>query len=459
MLPLRRPQVRHLEVLVLSCVLLVAAAHSNSGTPSLPRTARQATCVSSMFKETVSQTAGPYYFDGPLRQDITEGRAGAKLALTVAVKDKECATFPAGVRVAVWHADAAGVYSGYQTYPDASGRVVDTRGEVFLRGEQLTDARGRVTFYTIVPGWYSSRPVHIHVKVFYGSGKVLTSQLYFKEELLAVVERHKAYAARGAPDTANADEGVPESLILDVKSSGDGAHEVTYEVGIDTVASSVKGTRADGTAGTRPKTGDGGSSGSSGKCFPADACVRVEGGGVRRMSALAVGDRVLVGGGVYSDVFAFTHRVAGVVSEFVTLTVESGERVSLTPGHYIYANGALVDAGAVRVGDELVREGGGCSVVVAVGRELKAGLYNPQTLHGDICVDGLVASTYTTAVEPSVAHRMLAPLRFGYWLTGGSDVTFGAVEGGSASGARLMSTIGLTGSAVEDAVPSVVPLR
>jgi hypothetical protein len=46
------------------------------------------------------------------------------------------------------------------------------------------------------------------------------------------------------------------------------------------------------------------------------------------------------------------------------------------------------------------------------------GLYNPQTIHGDIVVDGIVASTYTTAVDPQVAHGLLAPLRVLYsWLS------------------------------------------
>ena len=39
------------------------------------------------------------------------------------------------------------------------------------------------------------------------------------------------------------------------------------------------------------------------------------------------------------------------------------------------------------------------------------GLYNLQTLHGDVVVGGLRASTYTTAVDPAVAHRLLWPLR------------------------------------------------
>lgn len=48
---------------------------------------------------------------------------------------------------------------------------------------------------------------------------------------------------------------------------------------------------------------------------------------------------------------------------------------------------------------------------VSVRKVEKEGLYNPQTVHGDIVVDGIVASVYTEAVQPRVAHAMLAPMR------------------------------------------------
>ena len=39
------------------------------------------------------------------------------------------------------------------------------------------------------------------------------------------------------------------------------------------------------------------------------------------------------------------------------------------------------------------------------------GLFNPQTKHGDIVVDGVRVSTYTHAVHRNMAHAMLAPFR------------------------------------------------
>jgi hypothetical protein len=71
----------------------------------------------------------------------------------------------------------------------------------------------------------------------------------------------------------------------------------------------------------------------------------------------------------------------------------------------------LQQAETVKVGNLLRLSCGRTSVVEHVEVEVGTGLYNPQTLHGDIVVSGIVASTYTAAVEPSTAHVLLAPLR------------------------------------------------
>ncbi len=146
-------------------------------------------------------------------------------------------------------------------------------------------------------------------------------------------------------------------------------------------------------------------------CFPSDATVVLEGGATRRMDQLKVGDRVAVGGGVYSEVFMFTHKMDAVTHEFVSITTASGATIRLTAGHYLPLNGAYAAAGEARVGDRVSLSDGTTSAVVAVSQVWGRGLYNPQTTHGDIVVDGVRASTYTTAVQRTVAHALLAPLR------------------------------------------------
>jgi desert hedgehog len=146
------------------------------------------------------------------------------------------------------------------------------------------------------------------------------------------------------------------------------------------------------------------------------------------MDQLAVGDRVKVAVDSYSDVFMFTHRLADVSTSFVVVRTLSGHSMAATHGHYLYVNGVLATAASVKIGDLITVETGRQSPVVHVSETVKAGLYNPQTLHGDIVVNGLVASTYTTAVAPSFGHALLAPLRLIYSAFGTSTALF--AEGG-----------------------------
>lgn len=165
------------------------------------------------------------------------------------------------------------------------------------------------------------------------------------------------------------------------------------------------------------------------KCFPASARVELADGSTVPISEVAVGDSVRVGAGKFSKVFMFTHKQAGIESEYVTIETASGARIVLTSGHYIYADGSLVAAGHVAPGAVLRLSDGSVSTVSRVGRVAgKWGLFNPQTLHGDIVVDGVVASTYTTAVAPRYAHVALAPLRAAFELFGLSS---SSLEGGA----------------------------
>jgi Hint module len=133
-----------------------------------------------------------------------------------------------------------------------------------------------------------------------------------------------------------------------------------------------------------------------------------------RIDELSVGDRVHVGHGCFSEVFMFTHRVADIHQQFISIESSSGARLRATAGHYLYVNGGLGAVGSVTVGDEIELGYGVKDVVTKVTVVAGQGLYNPQTVNGDIVVDGIRASTYTTAVDPVFAHAILAPLRAAY---------------------------------------------
>lgn len=186
-----------------------------------------------------------------------------------------------------------------------------------------------------------------------------------------------------------------------------------------------------------PDSGDDGSA-----CFPSDATVLTSDGTVKMMSDLAIGDKVLVSDATFADVFMFTHKVDNVVIDFVRVQTVSGASIRLTSGHYIYVNGGnLVPASALKIGDSLETSSGAADAVVSLSMVKGTGLYNPQTVHGDIVVDGFRASTYTKAVHPVLAHGLLAPLRtlynrFGLFtsvLDVGSDSLASIVPSGAAT--------------------------
>jgi protocatechuate 3,4-dioxygenase beta subunit len=153
---------------------------------------------------TPEATEGPFYFDPKLaRSDITEGKPGASLLLTLQIVEaNDCAPVP-WARVDVWHADGLGLYSGY-----ADQETGSTKGETFLRGTQFSATGGEVRFTTIYPGWYPGRTPHIHFKVFVEKHGVFTGQLYFPETITEhVYATALPYRDRkGKRDTFNADD-------------------------------------------------------------------------------------------------------------------------------------------------------------------------------------------------------------------------------------------------------------
>jgi protocatechuate 3,4-dioxygenase beta subunit len=163
-------------------------------------------------------TEGPYYIAGEkLRRDIREGHPGTLLTLALTVLNASTCKPIKGAAVDIWHADAAGNYSGFSS--DKSSRT-------FLRGIQKTNAAGVAHFTTIYPGWYSGRAVHIHVKVHVGGSVVHTGQLFFPNALTDAVYKAAPYKSRGKPDTMNARDSIfvngGKAGLLALRKSGVG---------------------------------------------------------------------------------------------------------------------------------------------------------------------------------------------------------------------------------------------
>ena len=179
-------------------------------------------------------TEGPYYTDPELvRADITEGKEGVALEMTIQIVDASCQPLP-GARVDIWHCDAQGNYSGYAN--QGSDGMLDTSAETFLRGTQVADDRGIVTFQTIYPGWYRGRTTHIHHKVFLDETNVLTGQIFFPDALSQYLyDNVPPYNDRtSARDTVNANDFIAEE-------AGEGAYAGVREAGNRYVATLVIG--------------------------------------------------------------------------------------------------------------------------------------------------------------------------------------------------------------------------
>ena len=149
---------------------------------------------------TPEMTAGPFYLAREkVRRNITDGHPGTPLVLRLTVVDASTCKPIKGAAVDIWHADAAGDYSGFGA---GSGN------RTFMRGVQRTDANGVATFRTVYPGWYQGRTVHIHVKVHVRGRVVHTGQLFFSDGLTDRVYRNAPYNKRPDRTTRNANDSI-----------------------------------------------------------------------------------------------------------------------------------------------------------------------------------------------------------------------------------------------------------
>jgi protocatechuate 3,4-dioxygenase beta subunit len=178
---------------------------------------------------------GPYYLDYLLmRRNVVEDRTGVRLTLRLRVIDSTTCRPIRDAGVEIWHCDALGVYSGYTATGSGGGGMPPPSGDpsgspsgpppggggghatptddlTYLRGIQITDHSGYVTFTSIVPGWYAGRAVHIHTKVhtdgtagrtgYTGGHTCHTGQFYFEEALITRLTTVAPYATNATTRT------------------------------------------------------------------------------------------------------------------------------------------------------------------------------------------------------------------------------------------------------------------
>ncbi|MFC4311144.1 intradiol ring-cleavage dioxygenase [Steroidobacter flavus] len=186
-----------------------STSDSSSGSSSGSTSTGTGSTTSGTCTAAAEETEGPYPSDGSntvsgqvsnvlsesgvVRGDIRNSFGGSSgvaagvpltLTLTLLNSNNLCQAL-SGYAIYLWHCTRDGNYSLYSS---------SVRDENYLRGVQVADANGQVTFTTIFPGCYSGRYPHIHFEIYSSlsmatlyTNKILTSQLALPRDICSTV--------------------------------------------------------------------------------------------------------------------------------------------------------------------------------------------------------------------------------------------------------------------------------
>jgi protocatechuate 3,4-dioxygenase beta subunit len=173
------------------------------------------TCVLNPEGET-----GPFYVKGELvRSDLLEGQEGVPVIFDVQFVDVNTCEGIEELYADIWNCNATGVYSG--VISQGNGNTADTSNidATFLRGIQVTDSDGVVSFNTLFPGHYSGRTTHHHIVAHLnvtvlsngtitGGSVAHIGQLFWDQDLITEVEATSPYSTNTVTLTTNAEDRV-----------------------------------------------------------------------------------------------------------------------------------------------------------------------------------------------------------------------------------------------------------
>jgi len=149
--------------------------------------------------------AGPFYIPSIEQNQIAKKIKGEKIIYIIKIINKNCKPLNE-VKVDIWQAKIDGKYN------------IDNKG--LLRGYQKTNKKGEVSFYSVLPGWYVGRALHLHIKV----GNNYYTQIFFPETVNKFYKKD-VYKDRGVPDTSNGEDNLfmslsnPKKNIFNVKKN------------------------------------------------------------------------------------------------------------------------------------------------------------------------------------------------------------------------------------------------
>ncbi|GAB2542353.1 dioxygenase family protein [Brachybacterium huguangmaarense] len=242
-----------------TAVIGLAACGTSSSTSATSTSASDSggSDATSSDGEIPEETNGPYPADGTngvtvltesgiVRSDIRSSfgtssttAEGVPMTLTLTLTNlAESNAAYEGVAVYVWHCNAAGEYSLYSE---------GLEEENYLRGVQVADADGKVTFTSIFPACYSGRWPHIHFEVYPDADSITstdnllaTSQVALPQAVCETVYALDAYSGSSEnlsqvtldSDNVFGDDG-GELQLAEVEGDATSGFTVTLPVAID----------------------------------------------------------------------------------------------------------------------------------------------------------------------------------------------------------------------------------
>ena len=261
----RRQALRGLGTVAAALGLSACAGGSDAETSSTAGTTSSSTATTTVSQEIPDETAGPYPGDGSngpnvlaesgvVRSDITTSSGdltgtaeGVPMTLQLVVRDLANGGTPfAGVAVYVWQCDREGRYSLY------SDGVTDQN---YLRGVQIADEQGRVTFRSVFPACYPGRWPHVHFEVYPdqasitdSTAAIATSQVALPQDACEAVYAEAGYedsvktlsqVSLGSDDVFGEDSGALQlGMVTGDVASG---FTVVLAVGVDTTTTPTGG--------------------------------------------------------------------------------------------------------------------------------------------------------------------------------------------------------------------------
>lgn len=262
---------------------LAACGGGSAGSTAASSAASASGTATAASGEIPDETAGPYPGDGSNGPDVLEQSAvvrsdirssfgdltgtaeGVPMTLQLTITDLANGGVPfEGVAVYVWHCTREG---GYSLYSDG---ITDQN---YLRGVQVADAAGTVTFTSIVPACYTGRWPHVHFEVYPDQASITdattaiaTSQVALPQDMCDRVFATTGYEASVAnlaqlsldSDNVFGDDGGAGQLAA-VTGDVTSGYTVSLAVGVDTTTTPTGGQLSgDGAPSGAPPGGGGG---------------------------------------------------------------------------------------------------------------------------------------------------------------------------------------------------------